>query len=56
MNALPERWLGFSENYPLIVEEILKVTPNLIIQLQYRPSFNQDKHYHVYERVGITFF
>jgi hypothetical protein len=52
LNELPNRWMAFNENYPIIVEEILKVTPNLIIQLQYRPSFNQDEHYRVYERIG----
>jgi len=52
LSELPNRWSAFNENYPLIVQEILKVTPNLIIQLQYRPSFNQDDHYHVYKRIG----
>ena len=44
---------GFKENYPKIVDACLAVTPNVIIMLQYRPSFHMDGGgYGVYQAIG----
>jgi len=52
MSRLPQQWASFNASYPKIVDEILSVTPNLIIVLQYRPNFQQDRCYRVYEAIG----
>jgi lysophospholipase L1-like esterase len=39
----------FQKNYEEIVNELLSITPNVIVMTQYRPSFHQDRHYRVYQ-------
>eukprot|EP01125_Pyxidicula_operculata_P002400 TRINITY_DN12278_c0_g1_i1.p1 TRINITY_DN12278_c0_g1~~TRINITY_DN12278_c0_g1_i1.p1 ORF type:complete len:362 (-),score=75.99 TRINITY_DN12278_c0_g1_i1:90-1175(-) len=49
MAMLQERMLDFKLNYPVILDEILKVTKKVVIMLQYRPCLKTDsKHYRVY--------
>lgn len=44
---------GFAENYPKIVDACLEVTPNVILMLQYRPSFHMDGGgYGVYQAIN----
>jgi len=52
MEHLPKRVGMFRKNYPAIVDEIRKITPNLILMLQYQPSFKDDSHYGVYRALG----
>jgi len=52
MDQLPTRVAAFSRNYPQILKTVLEVTPNVIIMLQYRPSFHQDSSYGVYRALA----
>jgi len=40
------------KNYPAIIEQVRKVSPNLILMLQYQPSYKDDKYYGVYKALG----
>lgn len=42
----------FLANYIKIVDECVKVTPKVIIMMQYRPSLYQDKVYGVYHAIS----
>jgi len=42
----------FVSNYEEIMKRLLKITPNVIIMTQYRPSFHQDNIYHVYSAIN----
>merc|ERR1712137_46148 len=48
----PEKILSsmseFTQNYQQILERLLKITPNVIIMMQYRPSLYQDAVYGIY--------
>jgi len=51
MDLLPQRVEMYRKNYPAIIGEIRKNCPNLILMLQYRPSFKDD-NYGVYKSLG----
>jgi len=51
LQELPTRLAGFLTNYPAILNRSLKVTPRVIIMLQYRPSRNHDG-YNVYSAMS----
>lgn len=51
LQELPTRLGGFLQNYPTILNKALKVTPRVIIMLQYRPSRNHDG-YNVYSAMS----
>ena len=48
MHKLESVMASFSEAYPKIMDAITTSTPNLIVQLQYKPSQNMDQVYRVY--------
>lgn len=50
MSHLQSRIQQFWTNYPAVIEEVLKVTPKVILLQQYRPSYGggKDGPYHVY--------
>lgn len=53
MRRLPEIVQGFTANYPQIVTKCQEITPNVILMLQYRPSFHMDEGgYGVYQAIG----
>jgi len=52
MRRLPEIMGGFAQNYPAIVEACRKVTPNVILMWQYRPSLDMDQCYGVYRAMS----
>ena len=52
MESLAERIMGFMMNYPVIVNQIISQVPKLVLCLQYRPSLQQDAHYHVYQAMA----
>jgi len=52
MDLLSERVAMFRRNYPAIISETKKICPNLILMLQYRPSYHDDYHYGVYKALG----
>ena len=44
---------AFHQNYQTIVERCLDITPNVIVMMQYRPSFHMDEGgYGVYQAIG----
>jgi hypothetical protein len=51
MEYLGQRVGQFKKNYPAIIENIKKVTPNVILMLQYQPSYKDDA-YGVYKALG----
>jgi len=53
MQRLPEIVQGFMGNYPQIVAKCREITPDVILMLQYRPSFHMDEGgYGVYQAIG----
>lgn len=56
MHQLPATLAKFNTNFAQIVTALRKITPNVIIMLQYRPALNCDGHYGVYEAMGTLPF
>ena len=55
MQRLPEIVQGFMGNYPQIVAKCREITPDVILMLQYRPSFHMDEGgYGVYQAASTT--
>lgn len=52
IGKLPTIMEGFWQNYPALVKACLAVTPNVILQWQYRPSVSEDHHYGVYRAIS----
>jgi lysophospholipase L1-like esterase len=48
MKRLPASMERLITNYQAILATCLKVCPNVIVQMQYRPALHMDTHYHVY--------
>merc|ERR1712032_196763 len=42
ISQLPKAMESFGQNYPTILQRCLAVTPNVVLMLQYRPSFHMD--------------
>jgi len=54
MSALPEIMESFQTNYSKILQRIMAAVPgvNVVLMLQYRPSFNMDENYGVYRAMS----